>query len=336
MSRPTRFAGTLDLARLPWFESDGRRLRVAAPGIGPIIDVHTHLALSYLLPARVDLQREHARTEHYLPVDRELDLEVYANRNFTPADLRRLERDLSLGSLGAGGMRRTHTLANLGREMAELGVVVSVLLAIDFPLLSDNAGIWLRAARGRGAFVVFGSVHPYRPFMERELDRQVALGARGIKLHPAVQNVLPADRRAMALYRMCGRRGLPVFFHCGPVGIENRVGRWLSQVRHYRRAIEGNPDTRFVLGHTGALQCDEAIELARAHDNVYVETSSQSLTCVRRILDRVDPARILFGSDWPFYHQAIPLAKLLIATEGREPLRRRVLYDNAAGLLMRP
>jgi uncharacterized protein len=209
-----------------------------------------------------------------------------------------------------------------------------VLLAIDFPALSDNAGAWLRAAAGHGRFVVYGSVHPYRPGLERALDRQVALGARGIKLHPAVQNVLPADRRALRLYALCARRRLPVFFHCGPVGIENRLGRWLSQVRHYRRAIEGNPETTFVLGHTGALQVDEAIELACGHGNVYVDISCQSLAALRRILDRVDPRRILFGSDWPFYHQAIPLAKLLIATEGREGLRRRVLHDNAAGLLM--
>jgi hypothetical protein len=329
---PTRFESSYDLAQLPWFDVVDGRL-VVDSGIPPAIDVHTHLALAYVVRQRLDLEREWPETEHYLPLASTLDLDVYANVNFSPGDLSKMKRDLTLGAVTAGGMRRTHTLPNLAREMKELGVVGSVLLAIDYPFLSDNAGDWLRAANGRDDFVVFGSVHPYKPHMERELDRQVALGARGIKVHPAVQTVLPSDRRAMKLYRACGRRGLPVLFHCGPVAIEPPLGRWLSQVRHYEKPLRETPETTFVLGHSGALQLDAGIELARSYDNVYVEIASQSLTGVRKILESVDPSRILFGSDWPFYHQSMPLAKLLIATEGAPELRDRILYRNAARLL---
>lgn len=329
---PTRFDDFHALARLPWFDVRDGEL-VVDPAVGPAVDVHTHLALSFVLPSKLDLNREHPKTEHYLPVERPLDLDVYANRNFTEDDLTRMRKDLSVMSLTAGGMRRTHTIPNLAREMKGLCIKTSVLLAIDFPVLSDNAGEWLSAAKGHDDLVVFGSVHPYRPGMERELDRQVALGARGIKVHPAVQSVLPQDPRAMKLYRLCGARRLPVFFHCGPVGIEPPLGRYLTQVKHYRRPVAENPNTTFVLGHTGALQIDTAIELAREHDNVFVEIASQSVSGVRTILEKVDPSRILMGSDWPFYHQAMPLAKLLIATEGDLALRRKVMWENAARLL---
>lgn len=329
---PTRFEDTHALARLPWFDLKNGELCVD-PAIGPAIDVHTHLALSFVLPGRVDLMAEHPRTEHYLPLQRAIDLDVYANRNFTEADLSRMRADLSMKSLTAGGMRRTHTIPNLAREMRGLRVQSSVLLAIDFPALSDNAGAWLEAAKDRPDFVVFGSVHPYRPNMETELDRQVSMGARGIKVHPAVQTVLPQDPLAMKLYRLCAARKLPVLFHCGPVNIEPPLGRYLSQVRHYRKPVEENPDTTFVLGHSGALQRETAIAIARDFPNVYVEISSQSLSGVRDVLEQVNPDRILFGSDWPFYHQALPLAKLLIATEGQEELRRKVLFENASRLL---
>ncbi len=330
---PTRFASALELARLPWFEVAGGRLRLAAPGVGPVIDVHTHLALSYVRPPRVDLWREWPETEHYLPLSAPLDLEGYVNKNFSQERLGVMRRDLTLGSLGAGGLRRTHTLANLRREMGELGVVAACLLPIDAPALSRNAVTWLRAARGHEAFVGFGSVHPWHRDVPGELDRQVALGARGIKVHPAVQSVLPQARRAITLYRECARRSLPVLWHCGPVDIETRLGRWLSQVRHYERPIAECPETTFVLGHSGALQMEQALGFARSYPNVYLDVSSQSLAGVRRMLDEVDPGRILFGSDWPFYHQAIPLAKVLIATEGREDLRAALLYGNAARLM---
>ncbi len=332
MAYPTRFESSYDLAQLPWFDVVDGRLVVDA-ALPPAVDVHTHLALAYVLPQRLDLNREWPETEHYLPLSGTLDLDVYANQNFSETDLAKMKRDLTAGAVTAGGMRRTHTLPNLAREMGELGVVGSVLLAIDFPFLSDNAGDWLRAASGREEFVVFGSVHPYKPRMEAELDRQVALGAKGIKVHPAVQTILPSNRRAMKLYRACGRRGLPVLFHCGPVAIEPPLGRYLSQVRHYQKPLEETPDTTFVLGHSGALQVDAGIELARRYDNVYVEIASQSLSGVRKIIERVDPSRILFGSDWPFYHQSMPLAKLLIATEGAPELRDKILYQNAARLL---
>lgn len=329
---PTRFSNTRELCALPWFDLvDGRLVR--DPSFGLAIDVHTHLALAYLLPQKIDLLAEYPQTQHYLPLHRPLDLDVYANRNFSEGDLSTLERDLSIGSLTAGGLRRTHTLPNLAREMQELGVKSSVLLAIDFPALSDNAGDWLAAARGRDDFVVFGSVHPFRRQPERELDRQVLLGAKGIKVHPAAQLVHPSAERSIRLYRECAKRCLPVLWHCGPVGIEPRLGRYLSRVRHYGKAIESCPDTTFVLGHTGALEVDEAIELARAHDNVWVETSSQSVSAVRKILSSVNSDRILLGSDWPFYHQSMPLAKLFIAADGDDALIAKVLRENATRLL---
>lgn len=330
-----KFNSLRDLASLGCFELRDGRIVVVDPSMRGAVDVHTHLALAYVLPPKIDLDAAPGPAEHYLPPERAIDLDVYINRNFSPEDLSRLNRDLTLGSLTDGGMRRTHTLPNLTREMEELGLSRSVLLPIDLPVLSDNAMWWLKASRRYEGIVCFGSVHPYRPGMARHLDAQKALGARGIKVHPAVQLVRPDDRRAMKLYRLCGERGLPVLFHCGPVDIEPPIGRYLSQVRHYERALAENPQTTFVLGHAGALQMDEALGFARRYPNVWLEVASQSLTNVRRLIDEAPTDRLLFGTDWPFYHQAIGLAKVFLATEGNEPGRRRILHENADRLFAR-
>jgi hypothetical protein len=144
--------------------------------------------------------------------------------------------------------------------------------------------------------------------------------------------IAPDHPRAMQLYRLCGERSLPVLFHCGPVGIEPAAGRRRSQVRLYERPIAEHPHTLFVLGHSGALQFDEALALAHRYPNVWLETASQSLTNVRRLVQEAPPERVLFGSDWPFYSQAMSIAKALIATEGDLQARRRLLHDNAARL----
>jgi len=45
-----------------------------------------------------------------------------------------------------------------------------------------------------------------------------------------------------------------------------------------------------------------------------------SLGQLREVLAEADPDRVVFGSDWPFYHPVLPLMKLLVATEGRPAL----------------
>jgi len=126
---------------------------------------------------------------------------------------------------------------------------------------------------------------------------------------------------------------VPVLIHCGPVDIETPLGRYLSQVRHYEAPIREHPGTQFLLGHAGALQSEAALALQRRYPNVWLETSSISLGQLRAILADGDVDRVVYGTDWPFYHQAVALAKVLVATEGQPALRRKILFDNAARLL---
>lgn len=332
---PTRFPSLVEMAALPWFaRSDEGRLVLRDRSVGPILDLHTHLALSYVRPPSVDLGRLHPETRHYFPSCCALDLDVYANQNMTREHIRELTRDLTVRSLGPRGMRETHTVPNLLREMDEIGIRAALLHPIDYPVLSRNAEVALGEARKHAdRLLSFGSVHPFARDAERRLDRQLAAGARGVKVHPGVQLVRPDARRARRLYRMCGEREMVVFWHCGPAGIEPRLGRYLNQVRWYEAPIRENPRTIFVLGHAGARQFDEALALQRRHPNVWLETSSQSLRNVRRMVAEGDTTRIVHGSDWPFYHPAISVAKVLIATEGRPDVRHRILWANGARLL---
>lgn len=328
------FKNLADLATLPWFRLDDEgRLVLADRSIGPIADLHTHLALAFVRPMQLDLQAAPRPTEHYLPSCCRLDLDVYINENFTPDDLAKTKRDLTLGSLTASGMRATHTAPNLLREMRELGITHSVLLPIDFPVLSKNSETMIEAAAPHEGLVPFCSVHPYGPDPIGRLDELVAMGARGVKLHPNIQSFRPDARRAMRLYRACGDRQLPVLWHCGPVGIEPMLGRYLTQVRFYELPIALHPKTTFLLGHAGARQADLAIELQRRYPNVWLELSSQSLSSLARIFERADTDRIVYGTDWPWYHQAIGLAKVLMLTEGKRELRHKILFGNAARLL---
>ena len=336
-SFPTRFDSTLDLARLPWFELRGGNHLViaedAVDDVGPVIDMHTHLAMGFFRRLRIDLDAETPAVAHYLPVTLPVDLDVYSNQNLDASAMFAMKADVSVLGLTGQGMRTTHTAPNLVREMKALGIESAVVLPFDLPVGARNSDSLLRVARRYPELLPFGSVHPWDRDIDDRLDRQRSTGALGIKLHPNGQFISPDAPRTVHLCGRCGAKGLPVLFHCGPVGIEPAAARRRSQVDRYERTIAENPDTTFVLGHSGALQYERAVQFADRYPNTFFELSCLGLPALRTVLDTVPADRILYGTDWPFYHQALTLARVLIATADDPALRRAVLHDNAARLL---
>lgn len=333
MTIQTSFADVHGLASLPWFDvADGRL--VLDPEQGPVIDVHTHLAMHFITPLNVDLGRETDVVETYLPErGRPVDLSVYMNRNLTEEDLRVMKRDLILGNFVGTGNRQTHTATNLRRQMADLRMTHAVIHAIELPGISRNSETYLDVSRIYPELLPFGSVHAATLFPGVRVDELAQAGARGIKLHPSNQAMAADNRLMWRIYRACKRNELPVLYHCGPVGIEPDFLRSFSLVEKYEKPLACFPEVTFFLGHSGAIQYREAIELARRYSNVVLDLSCQGLKGTREILERVDHDRIVFGSDWPFYHPAPGIAKVLIATEGDEILRRKILFENTRRIL---
>jgi len=333
-SHPLRFRDRSGLAALPWFEIEGGELVVADPGVGPVIDVHTHYCLPSWRHGVADMEAETPDSDLLLGRCCAHHLDVYANQCFTPAELAEMKRELLWGALRRRGKRLHHTAPNLARDMASMGVERSIVLGIDMGLATAPHVLrTLEVARRREEAIGFGSVHPRTRRRRERFEEQLQGGARGLKMHPPNMRTRPDDPRAMELYGWCGELGLPVFWHCGPAGIEvGGAGRY-AEVSLYERPIREHPRTRFVLGHSGALQSREAAARFRGLRNVWFDIASLGLHQLRELLDATDGERVLFGSDWPFYHPILPLAKVLIATEGRPALRRRVLYENAARFL---
>ena len=334
---PIEFESVLDLARLDWFDvTRGNALTLeerAADEIGPIIDMQTHLALGFFRQHHIDLDSLTATTAYYLPVTSPVDLDAYSNKNFDPSALFAMKLDVSALGLSSSGMRTTHTAPNLLRDMDRLGIDRSVILPFDLPIGARNADRFLDVASRYERLISFGSVHPRDRDIDRRMDSQVKRGAKGIKLHPNGQFLSPDDDRVVHLCGCCGNRGLPVLFHCGPVGIEPKAAERRSQVARYERAIAENPSTTFILGHSGALQHREAITFAARYPNTYFELSCLGLSALREVIEAVPMDRLLYGTDWPFYHQALTLTRVLIATEDAPDLRRAILFDNANCLL---
>jgi predicted TIM-barrel fold metal-dependent hydrolase len=344
---PQLYRGYRGLAELPWFELDSEgRLRCAADDVPPAIDVHCHFGMSMLLAPELDLQRRTARVQHLLDCDRadpgcELDLDVYINANFGPDDLRALWLgSVAQGTIGSSAAA-TQTIPNLLEEMDASRVAQALILPIAFglPFGDDLAERWRAAitrADASDRFLAGGTVHPRDPDRVRVLEREAAAGARAIKLHPTMQRFYPDDPAVMDIYEACNRLGLVVFYHAGRAGIEPEATHRYALPRHYEGAIAAFPRVQFVLGHAGARDVAEAVPLARRYENAWLGIHGQGVTQLGEMLEATRGERMLFGSDWPFYHLAATLAKVLIVTEGRPRERHAILRGNAERLFGLP
>ncbi|MEM9189523.1 MAG: amidohydrolase family protein [Myxococcota bacterium] len=299
--------------------------------VGPIVDVHSHLALTYVPTGRIDLHAD-AVAQLYLDPELPFDIEEYMNTNFDDGSMKEMRHDLSVGSLTKDGMRATHTGPALTRSMDELGIERSVILAIDLPFSQTNTEGYLTVAGDHDKLIAAAAIHPMAPGAIASLRRAVERGARAYKMHPAVQQMRPDHPKAMAMYEVCGELGIPVVWHCGPVGIVGARADRRCYVKHYWQPVHDLPKTKFILGHSGALQYQMAVKLPNMYENVFVELSCQGLRAMREIIASVPKERILNGSDWPFYHQGVSVLKILHATEGNEDLRHQILWKNAAKL----
>jgi len=341
-----RYRGYRGLAELPWFELDSQGvLRCVADDFPPAIDFHCHFGMSLLLAPDVDLLASGGRVEHLLDCDAsepgcELDLDIYINGNFTAADLRALRFGVVAQALWGSRAAATQTLPNLLAEMDAMRVEQAVILPIVFglPFGDDLNERWAAAIAeaGEGARLRLGaSVHPSDPERIAALRRYAARGARVVKLHPTMQRFYPDDPDLLELYAECERLGMIVFFHAGRAGIEPESSHRYALPRHYEGALAAFPKLPFVLGHSGARDAAQMLEIGSRYENAWFGIHGQGVTQLHEMIQRTGGERMLYGSDWPFYHQAATLAKVLIVTDDAPELRAAILRENAEGLLAR-
>lgn len=219
----------------------------------------------------------------------------------------------------------------LREAMGRAGVGQAVMLPIE-PLGSSDEV--LAFGRSFPELIPFVSVHPEAPGAADRIDDLLARGGRGVKLHPVLQEV-PAEARSWhPVLEAVGAHGVPVLTHTGDFSyhVRRRPASVYASPARFERMLRAFPRQTFILGHSGLQQFDEALALARKHDNAVVETSFQHHTRIRRALEALGSERVVFGSDWPASDPSIALKQVRRAARSDDELER-MLCRNAQRLL---
>lgn len=181
--------------------------------------------------------------------------------------------------------------------------------------------------------------------MQSKLRMDIQRGAKGLKLHPILQNVRLNDPRTFAAVEVFGELGMPVTAHCGindyykPHSPYRPIApKEYGELDDMLELIDRYPGYVLIPAHAGGDCGWEYEKLAKAvrqngWENVYTDTSFKNAAVMRELVTLFGEDKILFASDYPFDGITGSLEECLEAFSNDEGVLDKVLYRNAAGLL---
>lgn len=170
--------------------------------------------------------------------------------------------------------------------------------------------------------------NPRVPNYVEEVERYLAHPKFiGLKLHPLVDGYLPNDPSVHPMVELVLERDQPVLIHCGhPI---------FSLPWSIEELAVSFPEAKIIIGHMGhgnAVYIQASIDIAARNPNVYLETSGMPMhTKIREAYERVGETRVLFGTDVPFHHPVVEIAKVQVSGLPPEGIER-VLSRNGRRL----
>jgi predicted TIM-barrel fold metal-dependent hydrolase len=221
--------------------------------------------------------------------------------------------------LGLDEDGRSLTLAQLLAQLDDAGARRACVFPLHDPerrpsysLPNDRVLAW--AGESEGRLLPFCRLDPSEDPLA-ECERCLAIGARGIKLHPRAQDFVFDSREMHDVFKLAEQAEVPILIHAGrglPPLAEGLVDLAL---RH--------PGAPLILAH-GAI-CDQGILTTRLaeHPGVLYDISCFFPLDVVELFARVPAERIVFASDPPY---GLPATTLYMALR----VSRQAGLDEAA------
>ena len=148
----------------------------------------------------------------------------------------------------------------------------------------------------KGRILGLASINPHEgtEFYSREAERCIReLGFLGLKLHPSTHLSPINSQTSDIVFQTAQRLGVPVMIHTG-VGVPFTMPCLvIPRARSF-------PDVRIVLAHAGNSDFgEEALIVAREFENIYLETSWNTVSWIQKFITSLGAQRVMMGSDLP-------------------------------------
>lgn len=128
-----------------------------------------------------------------------------------------------------------------------------------------------------------------------EATRCLALGAKGIKLHPRAQKFLPGDPRLEPIFALAQERQIPILIH---------GGRGLPPIAdELGRLVERHPPAALIIAHAGIVDLAAFARNFAGRAGVFFDSSVWSPLDLLDLYRLVPPEQIVYASDYPYGRQ---------------------------------
>ena len=236
----------------------------------------------------------------------------------------------SIGAFYSIPMGMDGTEETMRREGAEAGITHHLVFSVATTprqVRSVNRFIAERVASSEGCMTGLGTMHPESEDLAGDMEDLIALGLKGVKLHPDIQGFRLDDPRNREIYRLCAAHGVPVFLHTGDTRYD------FSNPNRLIPMLEAYPELLFIGAHFGGWSLwEEAPALLCKFPNLVVDCSSSlyRLTPERaaELIRTYGAERVLFGTDYPMWRPKEELARFAQIPLSEEE-RDLILWKNA-------
>ena len=224
---------------------------------------------------------------------------------------------------------RIATLLEHGENAGIEHFVVQSVATTPKQVSSINNFIAAAVAESGGRFTGLGTLHPDSEDMEADVNEIIALGLKGVKLHPDIQQVKLDDPRMHKMYELCEGR-LPMLIHTGDCRYDN------SNPNRMMPILEKYPELTVIGAHFGGWSVwEDATRQLSGYKNFLVDCSSSLYAITpekaKELIFIYGVERVLFGTDYPLWTPESEIERFM-RIDLTDEQREDILYNNAAKL----
>jgi predicted TIM-barrel fold metal-dependent hydrolase len=229
-------------------------------------------------------------------------------------------------------------VADLDRHNVVLAVITGRDCETTYGSKSNNDSVIEFVKKFPNKFRGFIGLDPHKGMGAiAELKASVCdLGMHGAAVDPYLAQLYANDAKYYPIYSKCCELDVPIVFTTGPATlVPNAIIDHVAP-RYIDIVARDFPELKIIISHGGYPWVNEAITVAQRNRNVFIDLSEYEFSPMAeayvQAANTMIPDKILYASAHPF----VPFTDALKTYESlplKPEVRRKIMYENAAGLL---
>ncbi len=228
--------------------------------------------------------------------------------------------------------------SELHKIMLEEGVSHVILLPEYAPKIACLHPVErvLKVSEKYDEFIPFGALNPHMHNPVKEFSRQLALGIKGLKLHPVHCEHYVNDKVFYPVYDRCSNLNMPLMMHAGTSIFTGSRMRYADPYT-YDDVATDFPNLTIILSHGGrGFWYSQAEFMIRRHKNVYIDVCGLPPKNLLKLFPSIKrfPEKFLFGTDFPGVPGIKSNAEAVYELDIPQKSKELICYDNAERLFL--